>query len=141
MIRRIYPISTFSVRFGDSVWEERGTSLPGFKNSLESGEILLIGSSHRGRQHGRSHLAETSRLALISQRHDGAASRRVSPRIRGLHGEGSFGGAHHEPLVRNDMAHHVGVGDAPAEEARRYLERADLMLFTAQGEGMALAAM
>jgi glycosyltransferase involved in cell wall biosynthesis len=33
------------------------------------------------------------------------------------------------------------VGDAPAEEARRYLERADLMLFTAQGEGMALAAM
>jgi glycosyltransferase involved in cell wall biosynthesis len=33
------------------------------------------------------------------------------------------------------------VGDPPAEEARRYLERADLMLFTAQGEGMALAVM
>jgi glycosyltransferase involved in cell wall biosynthesis len=33
------------------------------------------------------------------------------------------------------------VDNAPAEEARRYLERADLMLFTDQGEGMALAAM
>jgi glycosyltransferase involved in cell wall biosynthesis len=33
------------------------------------------------------------------------------------------------------------VDNVPAEEARRYLERADLMLFTDQGEGMALAAM
>jgi glycosyltransferase involved in cell wall biosynthesis len=32
------------------------------------------------------------------------------------------------------------AGDVPAEEARRVLERADLMLFTARGDGTALAA-
>jgi glycosyltransferase involved in cell wall biosynthesis len=32
------------------------------------------------------------------------------------------------------------VGAATPEDARRYLERADIMLFTAQGEGLALAA-
>ncbi|MFL5402037.1 MAG: glycosyltransferase family 4 protein [Gemmatimonadales bacterium] len=33
------------------------------------------------------------------------------------------------------------VGDLGPEEARRYLERADLMLFTAKGDGMALVAL
>ena len=47
-----------------------------------------------------------------------AALGRVVPRVRRLHGERPLGGAHHEALAGDDLADLVGVGQAPAEEAR-----------------------
>ncbi len=90
----------------------------GLEELLEPAQVLAVGAPHRGGHDRRGDLREAGGLAPVAERHPGGAVTGVGPGVGRLHREGPVGGAHDEPLARDELADLVGVLQAPAEELR-----------------------
>src|SRR3954447_1348108 len=84
---------------------------------LEPAQIRPVGAPDRAGHERRRDLREAGGLAAVPQPHPRGAHARVLPGVRRLHRERPFRGAHDEPRPGHVLAHLVGVGDPPSEEA------------------------
>ncbi len=96
----------------------RRASAAGLEDLLEPAQVLAVRPPHRGGHDLPGDPGEAGGLAAVSQGHAGRAGAGVGPGVGRLHRERPVGGAHDEPLARDELADLVGVLQAPAEELR-----------------------
>src|SRR4051812_29159650 len=89
-----------------------------FEDGLEPLQIFAIRAAHGARHQGCGELPEAGRLPTVSQRHSRYALANGFPRVRRLHRERAFGGAHRETFAGSQLDELVRVREALAEELR-----------------------
>jgi hypothetical protein len=90
---------------------------PGLEDGAELAEVLAVGVPDGGGYQGCREPGEPGWFAAVPQGHPGRAVTGRLPGVGGFHRERPLGGAHDEPLGRDEAGDLVGVGELPAEEA------------------------